>query len=207
MAKLNLDEVVNTTPETEGTAKVTFADIMAGKPQPSLRAIADIFEVPAQRIYSVAKQPVAGEIYDARVYNWGAISRFIEKRIGKDGDKFATLDEVYEAAIARDAELATVDRRHASRGAGSVKAMVELGNGKQIPARKGELAVGDTVYLKKHAETFKVVYLTESHVCLIAEGTTVLISLSNWTYNQQATDNPAEPAPETAEAPAEEIEG
>lgn len=188
MAKIteNLNDVA--TNEVASTP-ITFADVMAGKPQPSLKAIADIFEVPPQRIYSVAKQPVAGEVYDARVYNWGAISKFIEKRIGKEGDKFATMHEVYEAAIAHDAELASTDKRRQSRG-GSSKVMIDCGDGKQIPARRKEIALGDTIYLKKYADTFKVVYLTETHVVLQVEGKSGLTCLSNWTFNQQVANEP-----------------
>lgn len=188
MAKITENVATNEVATT--TTTITFADVMSGKPQPSLKAIADIFEVPPQRIYSVAKQPVAGEVYDARVYNWGAISKFIEKRIGKEGDKFATMEEVYEAAIAHDEELASTDRRRQSRG-GSSKVMIDCGNGKQIPARRKELALGDTVYLKKYADTFKVVYLTETHVVLQVEGKSALTCLSNWTFNQQVANEPA----------------
>lgn len=177
-------------------AIISFVDVMSKGPQPSLKAIAEIFEVPAQRIYSVAKQPVAGEVYDARVYNWGAISKFIEKRIGKEGDKFATMEEVYEAALAKDAELASTDKRRQSRG-GSSKVMIDCGDGKQIPARRKEIALGDTIYLKKYADTFKVVYLTETHVVLQVEGKSALTCLSNWTFNQQVANEPAKV--ETAE--------
>lgn len=166
----------------------TFAEVMAGKPQPTLKAIADIFEVPAQRIYSVAKQPIAGEVYDARTYNWGAISKFIEKRIGKEGDKFATMEDVYEAAMARDEELASSDKRRQPRG--TAKAMIDCGDGKQIPARRKEIAVGDTIYLKKYEGAFNVVYLTDTHVVLQVEGKSALTCLSNWTFNQQVTNAP-----------------
>ena len=172
--------------------KVTFMDVMADKVQPSLRAIADIFEVPQQRIYSVAKQPIAGEVYDARVYNWVAINKFIEKRIGKEGDKFATMEEVYDAAIARDEELATSDKRRGPRSTGSAKVMIDLGEGKSMPARRKEIAVGDIVYLKKYENAFKVVFLTETHVVLQVEGNPVLTCLSNWTFNQQLKNAPVE---------------
>lgn len=173
---------------------VTFADIIAENPQPTLKAIAEIFEVPQQRLYSVAKQPIAGQVYDAHVYNWTAISKFIEKRIGKEGDKFATIEEVYEAAMAKDEELAASDKRRAPRGNGSSKVMIDLGDGKQMPARKKDIAVGDTVYLKRYSDTFKVVYLTETHVVLQVEGCPALTCLSNWTFNQQSSTKPAETA-------------
>lgn len=186
-------ENTNTTPEFD----LTFEDFIVGKPQPTLKAIAEIFDVPQQRLYSIAKQPVAGQVYDARVYNWGAISRFISKRIGKEGDAFQTVEDVYNAAIARDEELASADKRRGPRkGAGSTKAMIDLGDGKSMPARRKDIAVGDTVYLKKYTDTFKVVYLTDTHVVLQVEGKPTLNCLSNWTFNQQITDK----APEAVEA-------
>lgn len=182
----------NITPEFD----LTFEDFIVGKPQPTLKAIAEIFDVPQQRLYSIAKQPVAGQVYDARVYNWGAISRFISKRIGKEGDAFQTVEDVYNAAIARDEELASADKRRGPRkGAGSTKVMIDLGDGKSMPARRKDIAVGDTVYLKKYTDTFKVVYLTDTHVVLQVEGKPTLNCLSNWTFNQQITDK----APEVVE--------
>ena len=191
------DTNITTTPEFD----LTFEDFIVGKPQPTLKAIAEIFDVPQQRLYSIAKQPVAGQVYDARVYNWGAISRFISKRIGKEGDAFQTVEDVYNAAIARDEELASADKRRGPRkGAGSTKAMIDLGDGKSMPARRKDIAVGDTVYLKKYTDTFKVVYLTDTHVVLQVEGKPTLNCLSNWTFNQQITDK----APEAVEAIATE---
>lgn len=176
-----------------------FLDIMAGKPQPTLKAIAEVFGVPQQRIYSVAKQPIAGQVYDARVYNWDAISRFIAKRIGKEGDAFATMEEVYEAAMAKDEELAACDKRRGPREGSKAKVEIDCGNGKKVPARRKEVAVGDTLYLKKHTETFVVVYVTETNVVLKTEDSPILTCLSNWTFNQQVANEPAEASEADAE--------
>lgn len=167
-----------------------FKEVMEGKAQPTLKAIAEVLEVPQQRIYSVAKQPIAGEVYDARVYNWDAISKFIAKRIGKEGDKFATFEEVYDAALIKDEELAASDKRRGSRGTGSTKVMIDLGEGKQMPARRKEVNVGDIIYLKKHAEEFTAVYVTSTHIVLRCGDAPTLLCLSNWTFNQQVTNAP-----------------
>lgn len=166
----------------------TFAEVMEGKAQPTLKAIADIFEVPSQRIYSIAKQPIAGQVFDPKVYNWDAINKFISKRIGKEGDKYATMEEVYDAAMARDEELGAADKRRGSKG--SSKVVIDLGDGKSMPARRKELNVGDTVYLKKYNDAFTVVYLTDTHVVLRAGENPALTCLSNWTLNQQITEAP-----------------
>lgn len=162
-----------------------FKEVMEGKEQPTLKAIAEIFEVPAQRLYTVAKQPIAGQVYDANVYNWDAIGRFIAKRIGKEGDKFQTMEEVYEAAIAKDAELAASDKRRGPRGGGSKKVTIDMGDGKSMPGRRIEVAIGDKIHLKRYEAEFEVVYLTDTHVVMQEVGTTILNCLSNWTFNQQ----------------------
>ena len=174
----------------EATNKTDLLIAMEGKEQPTLKAIAYVLEVPQQRIYSVAKQPVAGQVYDARVYNWGAISKFIAKRIGKEGDTFQSMDEVYEASIKADEEFASNDKRKGPRGATSSKVLIDLGDGKTMPQRRKELNVGDEIYLKRYDNVFNVVFLTETHVVLQAPNSPVLTCLSNWTLNQQQTTAP-----------------
>lgn len=164
-----------------------FADVMGDRPQPTLKAIAEIFEVPQQRLYSIAKQPIAGQVYDARVYNWLSISKFIDKRIGHEGDLFMSMEEVYLAAIAKDEELGSTDKRRGAReGSGNSKPAIDLGDGKSMPARRKEVAVGDDVKLKRYEDiVFKVAFLTETHIVLQVEGKPTLNCLSNWTFNQQ----------------------
>ena len=60
---------------------MSITEIMAEKGQPTLKAIAAVLEVPAQRLYTVAKQPKEGEVYDAKVYNWGAVERLDRKSV------------------------------------------------------------------------------------------------------------------------------
>lgn len=162
-----------------------FKDFIQDKPQPTLKAIAEAFEVPAQRIYSIAKQPVAGMVYDARVYNWDAISRFIEKRIGKEGDKYATEEEVYNAAMEIDEVLATQDKRRGPRANKAEKVLIDCGDGKMMPARKKELKVGDKVTFRKNDDVYEIVYLTDTHAVFKLEDKSFLTCMSNWTINQQ----------------------
>lgn len=157
-----------------------------GVAQPSLRAIAEALDVQQTRIYSVAKQPVAGEVYDAKVYNWGAITRFVEKRIGEDNPKgFMTLEDVVNAALAIDAELSTRDRRRGPSAGGSSKDMIDVGGGKNIPKRKFEINVGDTVIIKKSDVIYKAVFVNDASVVLQPEDSLMLTSMSNWTLNQK----------------------
>lgn len=144
---------------------MAIKEIMEVKGTPTLKAIAEVFGLPAQRIYSVAKQPKEGEVYDAKVYNWDAIERFITRRLN---DELPDLDAVIDAALAVDVELKERDgRRSGNRGTPTVQKITV--DGKEIPVRKYknfEMDAGVYVCLRKDANVYKIVLQTLSHTCL-----------------------------------------
>ena len=143
--------------------------IMEQKGMPTLKAIAAVFDLNPVRLYSVAKQPKEGVVYDAKVYNWDAIERFINRRL--DADKgLATLEDVIAAALEKDKELQANDgRRSANRGEGSAwNAKVEV-DGQMVAKRRFanfEMENGCLVTLKKDAEVYAIVLQTASHTVL-----------------------------------------
>lgn len=143
--------------------------IMETMGQPSLKAIAAVFDLNPVRLYSVAKQPKEGVVYDAKVFNWDAIERFIGRRL--DADKgLATLEDVITAALAKDEELKASDgRRSSNRGEGSAwNAKIEV-DGQMIAKRRYanfEMENGQLVTLKKDAEVYAIVLQTASHTVL-----------------------------------------
>lgn len=144
---------------------MAIKEIMEVKGTPTLKAIAEVFGLPSQRIYSVAKQPKEGEVYDAKVYNWDAIERFITRRLN---DELPDLDAVIDAALAVDVELKERDgRRSSNRGTPTVQKITV--DGKEIPVRKYknfEMDAGVYVCLRKDANVYKIVLQTLSHTCL-----------------------------------------
>lgn len=140
--------------------------IMETKGAPTLKAIAAVFDIPTQRIYSVAKQPKEGEVYDAKVYNWDAIERFITRRLNADKG-LGTLEEVIDAALVIDTELKEKDgRRSANRGGTIQKITVD---GVEVPVRKYknfEMEEGKPVCLKKDANVYGIVMQTLTHTVL-----------------------------------------
>ena len=144
---------------------MAIKEVMEVKGTPTLKAIAEVFNVPSQRIYSVAKQPKEGEVYDAKVYNWDAIERFITRRLN---DELPDLDAVIDAALAVDVELKERDgRRSSNRGTPVVQKITV--DGKEIPVRKYknfEMDEGVYVCLRKDANVYKIVLQTLSHTCL-----------------------------------------
>lgn len=153
--------------------------------QPSLRAIAEALGVPQTRLYSVSKLPVPGVTYDPKVYNWDAITKFVTKRIGGDNEH-QTLEDVINAALEIDATFASRDTRRRNVG-GSAKAMVDIGDGTLVPARKFTVELGDIIVTKNSDTKYKVVYMTDAGIVLQPEGLITLTSLSNWTFNQKAS--------------------
>ena len=143
--------------------------IMEQKGQPSLKAIAAVFDLIPVRLSSVAKQPKEGVVYDAKVFNWDAIERFINRRL--DADKgLATLEDVIAAALEKDKELQANDgRRSSNRGEGSAwNAKIEV-DGQMIAKRRFanfEMENGCLVTLKKDAEVYAIVLQTASHTVL-----------------------------------------
>lgn len=143
--------------------------IMEQKGMPTLKAIAAVFDLNPVRLYSVAKQPKEGVVYDAKVYNWDAIERFINRRL--DADKgLATLEDVIDAALVKDEELKASDgRRSSNRGEGSAwNAKIEV-DGQMIAKRRFanfEKENGCLITLKKDAEVYAIVLQTASHTVL-----------------------------------------
>lgn len=147
---------------------MSITEIMAEKGQPTLKAIAAVLDVPAQRLYTVAKQPKEGEVYDAKVYNWEAIERFITRRL--DPDKgLGTIEDIIEAAHEKDAELKESDgRRSGNRSGGANNAKITV-DGKEIAVRKYpnfEMENDTYVCLRKDANVYKIVMQTVSHTVL-----------------------------------------
>ena len=143
--------------------------IMETMGQPTLKAIAAVFDLNPVRLYSVAKQPKEGVVYDAKVYNWDAIERFITRRLDAD-QGLATLADVIEAALKKDEELKANDgRRSSNRGEGSAwNAKVEV-DGQMVAKRRFanfEMANGCLVTLKKDAEVYAIVLQTATHTVL-----------------------------------------
>lgn len=136
---------------------------------PSLKAFAGVFDLNPVRFYSVAKQPKEGVVYDAKVFNWDAIERFINRRL--DPDKgLSTLEDVVRAALVVEEELKQNDgRRRTREGGGSAWGEKIEVDGQMVAKRRFasfEIENDQLVTLKKDAEVYAMVLQTASHTVL-----------------------------------------
>lgn len=143
--------------------------IMTELGTPTLKAYAGVFDLNPVRLYSVAKQPKEGVVYDAKVYNWDAIERFINRRLDAERG-LATLEDVVRAALEVDEQLKQADgRRGHNRGeGGSYGEKVEV-DGRMIAKRRFanfEMENGQMVCLRKDPDVYAIVLQTASHTVL-----------------------------------------
>jgi len=135
--------------------------------EPSLKAIAAVFDLNPVRIYTVAKQPKEGEIYDRNVFNWDAIHRFVEKRL--DAEKgLVTFEDVVRKALELDEEFKASDGRKRSSSGAKPKNFIQV-DGKAIPERRFpnyEQSADEPVALKGDASVYRIVMQTQSHTIL-----------------------------------------
>jgi hypothetical protein len=147
---------------------------------PTLKAFAIAFNTNPVRIYTVAKEPIAGKMYDARVINWDAVERFCIKRLDPDIG-LTTLADLVDLAIKSEQELRLKDRRTKVKDANGKVVL----NGRAIPNRKAAIALDNTVKFKEDEHTYKIVYFTDSHVVMTVDGTSELVCFGNWTFNNK----------------------
>lgn len=145
--------------------------------QPTLKAIAMVFDISPPRLYSVAKTPKEGEVYDAKVYNWDAVERFILRRL--DPDKgFGSLEAVIEGALQIDKDLVNTDKRRRSEPGGSANVATIDVDGREMPVRKYDIFNMDystdlvhpsgknVVMLRKDPNVYGFVYQTAGYTVL-----------------------------------------
>lgn len=154
---------------TKAVATNNIEPLMAEMGTPSLKAIAGVFELNPVRIYSVAKQPKEGVMYDPHVYNWDAIERFVTRRL--DPEKgLATLQDVITKALEIDKTLKETDgRRGANRGEGEAwNAKVEV-DGVMVAKRRFanfDINANLPVVLKQDPEVYAIVLQTATHTVM-----------------------------------------
>ena len=145
---------------------------------PTLKAIAIVLNVKPIQLYTISKTAIPNVIYDARIYNWDAIAKYIARRFDPDiGIK--DFVDLIDKAIEEDINILSSDRRNKLR---TNKINV---NGRIVPARKFHVDLGYKVMLKDGKNNYTVVYLTDTHAVLQVGESQELTMLSNWTFNNR----------------------
>lgn len=150
--------------------------------RPSLKQLATVLDIAMDRIRSVAKKPITGQLYDPKAINWDAIDTFVANRLERTG--YDSVEAVYEAAL-------LVEDAKPARAAKAEQVMLDVEGNETTPARKIEVNAGDTIYEKKTGAEFKVEFVNPTIVVfspISAEGKLTLSrSIGNRNFNSKFT--------------------
>ena len=158
-----------------------MSEIMYEGARPSLKQLATVLDLGVERVKNVAKKPIDGQVYDPKAINWDAVDAFVTNRLERTG--YDSLEAVYAAALEVEETVRVAG--------GASKVMLDIEGSTTTPARKAELAIGDTITEKATGENFKVDFVNETIVVyspISAEGKVTLShAIGNRIFNNKFT--------------------
>ena len=147
-------------------AEVTYTHIldairaMNNGEEITLKAFALALDVPATRLYSIAKRPVVGQVYDPAAKNWDALNEFFCGKLAAPEAAFATMEELVAAAAEKDAWLAQNATVRTATGSN----LIDVDGGKMPKRKTAMFEMGDEreslICFKHDAAVYKMVYQT-----------------------------------------------
>lgn len=134
--------------------------------EPSMKAIANLLDVPTTRLYAKARTPKPGEVYDPQAINWDKISEYVASFLDVDTTPWDNMEDFVLEAARVDEEIAANPGRRTSVS----KQTVDV-DGEQMPIRKTAMfELGNEneslVCFKKDANVYKIVYQTAGYTVL-----------------------------------------
>lgn len=129
-----------------------------GGVQPSIRALADVFGVTTNALYTRGKKPVVGAVYDPEATNWDAISEYLMGKMPEGEDMVSMVAKANE----KDAWYKENSVSRAPAGSN----LIEV-DGEMIPKRKSAMFEMDSeqasfICFKHDPAVYAMVYQTES---------------------------------------------
>jgi hypothetical protein len=125
--------------------KLNLETLMKQHPNVTLSKLADAVVAPVAAVRAKAKQPVQGVAYDASSINYEAIEAYLLKRKPE-----LELEKLDWNKLNEKTERAT----------------------KVLKDTNIDFSVGKKYYLRYFKQVWQIVYVTETHVCIVTEGNT-----------------------------------
>lgn len=126
----------------------------------SLKAFALALDIPATRLYAIAKKPIVGQVYDPNAKNWDAINEFVTNKLSAPEAVITTMEELVEVAAEKEKWMA----ENASARVSTGNNLIDVDGGK-MPKRKSAMfdmgSEQESLICFKHdAGVYKMVYQT-----------------------------------------------
>ena len=159
--------VENGAVETE--VKVNVLDVIRevnGGEEISLKAFALALDIPATRLYAIAKRPIVGQVYDPNAKNWDAISEFLSAKVSAADATITSMEELVRVAAEKDKWLAENANNRVATGSN----LIDVDGGK-MPKRKSAMfemgSEQESLLCFKHdAGVYKMVYQTAGYTVI-----------------------------------------
>lgn len=158
----------NAIPATEATMKHildVIRDVNGGE-EISLKAFALALDIPATRLYAIAKRPIIGQVYDPNAKNWDAINEFLTNKVTAADATITSLDELVLVAAEKEKWMA----ENASTRVATGSNLIDVDGGK-MPKRKAAMfEMGgeqeSLICFKHDSAVYKMVYQTLGYTAI-----------------------------------------
>lgn len=160
----------NAIPEVETAVEMkhildVIRDVNAGE-EVSLKAFALALDIPATRLYAIAKRPIIGQVYDPNAKNWDAINEFLTNKVTAADATITSLEELVAVAVEKEKWMAENTTARVATGSN----LIDVDGGK-MPKRKAAMfdmgSEQESLICFKHdAGVYKMVYQTLGYTAI-----------------------------------------
>lgn len=160
------NEIMNATEAVETKHILGVIRDVNGGEEISLKAFALALDIPATRLYAIAKRPIIGQVYDPNAKNWDAINEFLTNKVTAADATITSLDELVLVAAEKEKWMA----ENASTRVATGSNLIDVDGGK-MPKRKAAMfdmgSEQESLICFKHdAGVYKMVYQTLGYTAI-----------------------------------------
>ena len=160
------NEIMNATEAVETKHILDVIRDVNGGEEISLKAFALALDIPATRLYAIAKRPIIGQVYDPNAKNWDAINEFLTTKVTAPEATITSLEALVEVAVEKEKWMA----ENASARVATGNNLIDVDGGK-MPKRKAVMfEMGNEqeslICFKHDAGVYKMVYQTLGYTAI-----------------------------------------
>ena len=160
------NEIMNATEAVETMHILDVIRDVNGGEEISLKAFALALDIPATRLYAIAKRPIIGQVYDPNAKNWDAINEFLTNKVTAADATITSLEELVLVAVEKEKWMAENATARVATGSN----LIDVDGGK-MPKRKAAMfdmgSEQESLICFKHdAGVYKMVYQTLGYTAI-----------------------------------------
>jgi len=132
----------------------------------SLKAFALALDIPATRLYAIAKRPIVGQVYDPNAKNWDAINEFLTAKVSAPDATITSIEELVKVAAEKEKWMAENATARVATGSN----LIDVDGGKMPKRKSAMFEMGNEqeslLCFKHDAGVYKMVYQTLGYTAI-----------------------------------------